>query len=83
MVTRLCSYEESGDLKMATHMSTHSVQSLDTSSLLNRGKMMMMTWFERARSRRELAELPPHLLKDIGLTESDRFVESNKPFWRD
>ena len=31
----------------------------------------------------ELAELPPHLLKDIGLTESDRFVESNKPFWRD
>jgi len=83
MATRLSADQESGDLKMATHMSTHSVQTLDTSSLLNRGKMMLMTWFERARSRRELAELPPHLLKDIGLTESDRFVESNKPFWRD
>ena len=34
-------------------------------------------------TRRALAELPPHLLKDIGLTEADRFVESNKPFWRD
>ncbi len=67
---------------MATHMTTHDEQVLHNLSLLARSKEMVITWFERARTRRELAELPPHLLKDIGLTEADRFVESNKPFWR-
>ena len=67
---------------MATHMSTHDEQVLHNPSLLARSKEVVITWFERARTRRELVELPPHLLKDIGLTEADRFVESNKPFWR-
>ena len=67
---------------MATHMTTHDEHVLHSPSLLARSKEVVITWFERARTRRELAELPPHLLKDIGLTEADRFVESNKPFWR-
>lgn len=67
---------------MATHMTTHDEHVLQSPSLLARSKEVVITWFERARTRRELAELPPHLLKDIGLTEADRFVESNKPFWR-
>lgn len=40
------------------------------------------TWLQRSRSRRELSELPAHLLKDIGLSESDRYREISKPFWR-
>ncbi|WP_107852412.1 DUF1127 domain-containing protein [Oceanimonas marisflavi] len=39
-------------------------------------------WLRRSRTRRELAELPPHLLKDIGLNESDRYQEISKPFWQ-
>ncbi|WP_116473318.1 DUF1127 domain-containing protein [Zobellella maritima] len=40
------------------------------------------TWLQRNRSRRELAELPAYLLKDIGLHESDRYREISKPFWQ-
>lgn len=39
------------------------------------------TWHERARSRRALAELSPHLLKDIGVSGYDARAESIKPFW--
>lgn len=61
---------------MTTHINAQTVQSSISDSILGRGKMVIMTWFERIRTRRELAELPPYLLKDIGLTEADRFVES-------
>ncbi len=69
---------------MATHMTTAhtSTDSHAQSTLLQRSKSLLLTWLERVRTRRELAELPPYLLKDIGLTESDRFCESHKPFWR-
>lgn len=38
--------------------------------------------YVRARSRRELLELPDHLLDDIGLTLDDVGREGSKPFWR-
>ena len=41
-----------------------------------------LTWFDRARQRRQLCELSDHLLSDIGLTRADVWVESAKPFWR-
>lgn len=37
---------------------------------------------ERARQRRQLAELDARLLKDIGLTESDVLRETAKPIWK-
>ena len=39
-------------------------------------------WHARARQRRALADLPPHLLKDIGVTPGQALLESRKPFWR-
>jgi uncharacterized protein YjiS (DUF1127 family) len=36
---------------------------------------------ERASQRRILSELDDNLLKDIGLTRHDAFVESVRPFW--
>lgn len=39
-------------------------------------------WYERAVSRRRLASLDAHLLRDIGLTEADVWEEARKPFWR-
>jgi uncharacterized protein YjiS (DUF1127 family) len=41
-----------------------------------------LTWFERARERRQLCELSDHMLRDIGLTRGDVWAESSKPFWR-
>lgn len=39
-------------------------------------------WFERRRTRQQLAEMPHYLLRDIGLTEADRQRELNKHFWQ-
>ena len=39
-------------------------------------------WQERRRTRRYLAEMPAHLLKDIGLGENQRQEEVNKNFWQ-
>jgi uncharacterized protein YjiS (DUF1127 family) len=38
--------------------------------------------WHRARTRRLLAEMNPHELRDIGVTPTDAEVEANKPFWR-
>lgn len=45
--------------------------------LLNR----LGDWYVCARSRRHLAELDGRMLKDIGLSESDRRRECARPFW--
>jgi uncharacterized protein YjiS (DUF1127 family) len=41
-----------------------------------------LIWLERARQRRQLAELSDQMLRDIGLTRADAWAESDKPFWR-
>jgi len=39
-------------------------------------------WLERGRSRRVLATLDDHQLRDIGISRADAQLESEKPFWR-
>jgi uncharacterized protein YjiS (DUF1127 family) len=39
-------------------------------------------WRERTRQRRQLLELPPRLLRDIGIDRADALREARKPFWR-
>jgi uncharacterized protein YjiS (DUF1127 family) len=39
-------------------------------------------WRDRARERRWLMEMDERLLKDIGISRSDAYRESRKPFWR-
>ncbi len=39
-------------------------------------------WRELSRSRRVLAALDGHQLRDIGLSRADARLESAKPFWR-
>jgi uncharacterized protein YjiS (DUF1127 family) len=39
-------------------------------------------WRHRHQTRRDLRDLPPHLLRDIGLTAADAEAEARKPFWR-
>jgi uncharacterized protein YjiS (DUF1127 family) len=40
-------------------------------------------WLDRARMRRELAELDPMIMRDAGLSAIDVVREAEKPFWRD
>lgn len=39
-------------------------------------------WRHRHVTRQELRDLPPHMLRDIGLTPDDARREADKPFWR-
>ena len=39
-------------------------------------------WASRAQQRKELADIPNHLLADMGVTEAECQAEANKPFWK-
>ena len=39
-------------------------------------------WYVNKRTRDYLSEMSPHLLKDIGITESERQEELAKKFWQ-
>jgi uncharacterized protein YjiS (DUF1127 family) len=43
---------------------------------------VVLTWRERARTRRQLLAFDDRLLKDIGITRLDARSEAEKPFWR-
>ena len=40
------------------------------------------TWYDRTQERRRLAELEPHMMKDIGLESWQVREIANRPFWR-
>lgn len=46
-------------------------------------KSTIKRWEQNAVSRRQLAELSPHMLKDIGISSTEVVAESDKPFWKD
>lgn len=48
---------------------------------LARGRDAMRDWVLRSNSRRSLMQLDERMLKDIGLTQADVVVETDKPFW--
>jgi uncharacterized protein YjiS (DUF1127 family) len=39
-------------------------------------------WHRDQQTRLHLADLPPHMLRDIGLSETDRDHETKKWFWQ-
>lgn len=48
----------------------------------NRFVALLLTWNARYRMRRNLAEMPDHILADIGLSRKEALAEANKPFWQ-
>ena len=44
---------------------------------------LLETWRQRHRSSMQLARLESRTLRDIGISDSRRFVEVNKPFWEE
>ena len=49
---------------------------------LGHGADRLLLWAERARQRRQLAELDDYMLRDIGLTRTDVASEIRKAFWQ-
>jgi uncharacterized protein YjiS (DUF1127 family) len=49
---------------------------------LGRGADRLLLWDERARQRRQLAELDDYMLRDLGLTRADVAGEIRKAFWQ-
>lgn len=43
---------------------------------------LALTWQERTRQRQALARMDDRMLKDIGLSRADVFLEARKPFWQ-
>jgi uncharacterized protein YjiS (DUF1127 family) len=41
----------------------------------------LLTWHERDRQRRALAQLDARMLKDVGLSRAEVDLELRKPFW--
>lgn len=48
---------------------------------LARSRDAVRDWVRRSSSRRSLQQLDERMLKDIGLTQADVVVETDKPFW--
>ena len=40
-------------------------------------------WRRRYRTRRQFAEVEARILRDCGISEAQRFIEVNKPFWEE
>ncbi len=49
---------------------------------LKNSLLVFKQWHENKRSRDYLSDMSPHLLKDIGITESERQEELRKKFWQ-
>lgn len=47
-----------------------------------RPRSLIALWRDRAKKRRQLAEMRERDLKDIGLTRLDANMEVRKPFWK-
>lgn len=48
---------------------------------VKRAMMQIKRWDQRARSRRQLAQMDERLLRDIGLTQRQARHEAAKAFW--
>jgi uncharacterized protein YjiS (DUF1127 family) len=49
--------------------------------LLTRVTKIIEIWRQREISRTSFYVLDPSILRDAGISEAQRFIEGNKPFW--
>ncbi len=49
---------------------------------IRRSAQTLQAWARRAEERRQLLDLDPRLLDDIGLTPAEALAEARKPFWK-
>lgn len=51
------------------------------SSSSGASRNVLMVWYRRQMERRDLQEMEPRLLTDIGITREVANEEAKKPFW--
>jgi uncharacterized protein YjiS (DUF1127 family) len=54
---------------------------LDSLELLTRAIKVIDIWRQREKSRASFYGLDSKILRDAGISETQRFIEGNKPFW--
>ena len=64
------------------HTDTKTFHAPASTNLLRRTLTLVRTWVNRSRDRTRLANLDPHLMRDIGLDCCSIAKETGKPFWR-
>jgi len=52
-----------------------------TAEWVARIRKLARTWHQRHRTRQDFARVEPRILRDCGISEAERFIEINKPFW--
>jgi len=63
----------------STHNGENAQARLGTSLKSFQGTFFV--WLQRHRSRKALANLSEHMLRDVGLTQEQANAEIIKPFW--
>ncbi len=48
-----------------------------------RAAVLFAKWDTMRRTRKDLHDLDPHILRDIGITPDQARVEAQRPFWQD
>ena len=78
---RFDQFSDGGAMKLLNRIK--SVRSnMIQSRILRKIQQTYSLWNMRHATRKELAVMDNHMLKDIGLSLGDRLVEAEKPFWR-
>lgn len=68
---------------VATHSALPLVARRRQPSAAVVGLSLLFGWLERARSRRQLAELDDRMLADIGVDRATARSEADRPFWQE
>ena len=68
---------------VAIHSPVPAVSRRRRPSVATRALSAVFGWMERARSRRQLAELDDRMLADIGVDRAAAHAEADRPFWLD
>ena len=67
-----------------------TIETAFTTSISNSGVFAMLTrfageigkWLERSQQRQQLAGLDERMLQDIGVSRTEVWQETRKPFWQ-
>lgn len=59
-----------------------AVKPMTPKTLFRRLGCQLNVWDQRYRQRRQLQDLDPSLLRDIGVSDAEAEAEAAKPFWK-
>ena len=67
---------------MSTLVAQHTAKAFEIVHKAQALMLVVQTWMDRHHQRRQLAQLAPELLNDLGLDADQAQKEAAKPFWK-